>query len=87
MLFQVKVRVNLSRMHEFASKLRNNELDRSCIRGETHCLALDPAVGFSIWEVESQPIFEKKFAPWRAFYEDVEVAEVIPPNEAMRRLM
>ena len=62
MLFQVKVRVDLSKMKEFGQKLQMNELDRSCIRGETYCLKDDPAVGFSIWEIDTTEEFETKFA-------------------------
>ncbi len=85
-MFQVKVRVNLSRMIEFGMKLQKNELDRSCIRGETYCLESDPAVGFSIWETETVNEFKEKFAPWREYYDTIEVAEVITPVEAMNRL-
>jgi hypothetical protein len=83
MLFQVKVRVNLAKMAEFGQKLQKGELDRSCIRGETRCLKNDPAVGFSIWEADSKDEFETKFAPWRNYYDAVEVNEVITPLEAM----
>ena len=86
MLFQVKVRVNLSKMAEFGLKLQKNELDRSCIQGDTYCLNNDPAVGFSIWKAETKDEFESKFAPWRNYYEEVEVNEVITPLEAMNRL-
>ena len=83
MLFQVKVRVDLAKMIEFGQKLQKGELDRSCIRGETYCLKNDPAVGYSIWEAASKDEFEAKFAPWRNYYEDVEISEVITPQEAM----
>jgi hypothetical protein len=83
MLFQVKVRVNLAKMAEFGQKLQKGELDRSCIRGETHCLKNDPAVGFSIWEADSKNEFETIFAAWRNYYDAVEVNEVITPMEAM----
>jgi hypothetical protein len=86
MLFQVKVRVNLAKMAEFGQKLQKGELDRSCIRGETHCLKNDPAVGFSIWEAESRIEFDSKFSAWRNYYDDVEVNEVITPVEAMTSL-
>jgi hypothetical protein len=86
MLFQVKVRVNLTKMAEFGQKLQKGELDRSCIRGETHCLKSDPAVGFSIWEADNKNEFDSKFAPWRIYYDDVEVNEVISPLEAMTSL-
>jgi hypothetical protein len=36
MLFQVKARVNLAKISEFGQKLQMGDLDRSCIRGETH---------------------------------------------------
>ncbi len=86
MLFQVKVRVSLTKMAEFGQKLQRGELDRSYIRGETHCLKNDPAVGFSIWEADSKNEFDSKFAPWRYYYDEVEVNEVITPFEAMARL-
>ena len=87
MVFQVKVRVDVSKMMEFGQKLQRGELDRSCIRGDTHCLKDDPAVGFSIWEVSSRSEFDSKFAPWRKYYSDVETKEVITPMEAMTALM
>jgi hypothetical protein len=87
MKFQVKVRVNLSKMMEFGQKLQKGELDRSCISGETYCLKNNPAVGFSIWEAEGKNEFETKFAPWRNYYEAVEVNEIITPQEAMGSLM
>ena len=86
MLFQVKVRVNISKLSEFAQKLQKDELDRSCIRGETYCLKSDPAVGFGIWEAYSRNEFETRFAPWRQYYDDVEVTQVITPLEAMASL-
>ena len=87
MLFQVKVRVNLHTMMEFGQKLQKGELDRSCIRGETHCLKNDPAVGFSIWEANSLEAFDAKFAPWRTYYSEVEINEVITPVESMGQLI
>jgi len=86
MLFQVKVRVNLAKMAEFGQKLQKGELDRRCIRGETHCLKNDPAVGFSIWEAENRDAFDSTFAAWRIYYDEVEINEVITPVEAMNRL-
>lgn len=87
MKFLVKVKVNLQTIAEFGQRLQNGELDRSCIRGETHCIKNDPAVGYSIWEAESDDEFTKKFNPWRQYYEEVEVNEVITPNEAMIGLL
>ena len=86
MLFQVKVKVDISKMVEFGRKLQEGALDRSCIRGETYCLKDDPAVGFSIWEADSEKKFEVAFAPWRPYYASVEINEVITPLEAMARL-
>ena len=86
MLFQVKVRVNTVTMAEFGKQLQAGALDRSCIRGETHCLKNDPAVGFSIWEAKNAEDFEAHFSAWRKFYTEVEVNEVITPMEAMTAL-
>jgi hypothetical protein len=86
MLFQVKVRVDLAKMAEFGQKLQKGELDRSCIRGETHCLKNDPAVGFSIWEAASQSEFDAKFKPWRNYYSEVKIQELITPMDAMSAL-
>lgn len=83
MLFQIKVRVNLAKMIEFGQKLQKGELDRSCIRGETHCLRNDPAVGFSIWEASNKVELEERLASWLEFYSDVDISEVITPQEAM----
>jgi hypothetical protein len=86
MVFLVRVRVNLETMQEFGLQLMKNELDRSCIRGETHCLKDDPAVGYSIWEAPSREAFDATFGPWRKYYTDVEVSEVITPMAAMMAL-
>ena len=83
MLFQVKVRVDLSKMTEFGEKLLKGELDRSCIRGATYCLKNDPAVGYSIWEADSRSEFNVKFNSWRNYYSEVDVDELITPIEAM----
>ncbi len=86
MYFQVKVRVDIAKMAEFGQKLGSGALDRSGIRGETYCLADDPAVGFSIWEAASMEAFENLFKGWRPYYSETEVRPLITPNEAMRRL-
>jgi hypothetical protein len=86
MLFQVKVRVDLSRMVEFGTRLRENALDRSAIRGETYCLAEDPAVGYSVWEAEDRSAFDSAFEAWRPFYSEVVVRQLITPAESMRLL-
>jgi hypothetical protein len=80
MQFLVKVKVNPGTMMEFGQKLQKAELDRTCIRGETYCLK-------SIWEAESKDIFEMKFKPWQRYYTEVEIKEVISPNEAMKLLI
>jgi hypothetical protein len=85
--FLVKVKVNPGTMMEFGQKLQKGELDRSSIRGETYCLKTDPSVGYSIWETESKDIFETKFKPWRRYYAEVEIKEVISPNEAIKLLI
>lgn len=61
MLFQVKVRVDVAKMAAFGNRLQAGDLDRSAIRGETYCLADDPAVGYSVWEAADRASFEKLF--------------------------
>jgi hypothetical protein len=86
MFFLVKVSVRLSTLQEFAQELQAGRLDNTRVRGETWCLKDEPAVGYSVWETTDQDDFEKRFAPWRKFYEEVEVREVITPKEAMAAL-
>ena len=86
MYFQVRVRVDVTTMSEFGAKLREGSLDRSAIRGETWCLADDPAVGYSVWEAPSREAFEALFGLWRPYYAEAEVREVLTPSEAMARL-
>jgi len=87
MRFLVKVKVDLGRMAEFGQKLQKGELDRRLIKSETWCLALDPAVGYSVWEAESRAEFDGVFAGWSRYYAETEVREAIGANEAMARLM
>ncbi len=87
MKFLVKVRVNVPTMAEFDKAIRAGKLDNSAIRGETHCLKDDPAVGYVAWEVGSREEFDAKFNPWRKFLRDVEIVEVISPQEAAEKLM
>jgi len=86
MYFQVKVRVDVAKTAEFGTKLREGALDRSAIRGETYCLADDPAVGFSIWEAPDGAEFEAVFAAWRPYYAETDIRPLITPAEAMARL-
>jgi hypothetical protein len=86
MLFQVKVRVDVAKMAEFGTKLQKGLLDRSAIRGETYCLAEDPAVGFSVWKAVDRAAFEAAFALWRPYYAEAEALELITPAESMKRL-
>ena len=83
MRFFVKVKVDLSKMLEFAQKLKENELDRSLIRSETNCFANDPSVGFSIWEAENLDNFNCVFNTWKYYYTEVEVSEIVSANDAM----
>lgn len=87
MKFLVKVKVKPATINEFGSKLQAGELDRSLIRGETYCLKDKPAIGYSIWEADTQNEFEDKFTPWRKYYSEVEINEVISLAEAMRIIM
>lgn len=87
MRYLVRVRVNTTTLKEFGEILQKNGLDRSCIRGETFCLEEDPAIGFSIWEVENKSEFDEKFKNWKEFYSETDVKEIITPDEAMMKLI
>jgi hypothetical protein len=86
MYFQVKVRVDISKMAEFGARLGDDALDRSAIRGETYCLADDPAVGFSVWEALDRASCDAIFSAWRPYYAEAEIVPLITPMEAMARL-
>ncbi|MBN1533334.1 MAG: hypothetical protein JXA20_11770 [Spirochaetes bacterium] len=80
-------KLDIHRLKEFGLALQSGELDNSCIRGETHCLREDPAVGYFLWEAENREVFEERFAPWRRFCAESQVSEVMPAEEAMGLLM
>jgi hypothetical protein len=86
MYFQVRVRVDVGKMAEFGARLREGSLDRSAIRGETYCLADDPAVRLSVWEARDGAGFEALFAGWKPYYSETEVRPLITPAEAMMQL-
>jgi hypothetical protein len=83
MVFQVKVRVKLSTLQQFAAALQKGALDNTRVKGETWCLKEDPAVGYSVWETTDRQDFNRRFNPWREYYDQVEVREVTTPKEAM----
>ncbi len=83
MFFQVKVRVDLGTMAQFGAKLREGALDRGCIRGDTWCLAEDPAVGYSVWEAPDRAAFDAAFAAWKPYYAEFEARPLVSPAEAM----
>jgi hypothetical protein len=87
MKYLVKVKVDVGTMMEFGLKLQKGELDRSCIRGETYRLKDDPSVRYSIWEAETKKEFEDTFNPWKQYYSNIEVCEVISPDEAIKLLI
>jgi hypothetical protein len=87
MQFLVKVRVDVAKLAEFGSRLQQNQLDRSAIKSETYCQKGDPAVGYSVWEAGDAAEFEERFSPWRPYYSQVEVTEVVGPLESMKMLM
>jgi hypothetical protein len=82
----VKVRVDLKKIAEFGARLQRGELDNSSIL-HTYCLKDDPAVCLAVWEVESVEAFEAKFDPWRPYYSEIEVAEVVTPADAQSLLL
>jgi hypothetical protein len=86
MLYLVKVRVDLKKLPEFGARLVRGELDNSAICF-THCLKDDPAVGLAIWEVADAQEFKTKFDPWRPYYSEIELSEVVTPAEAQQLLL
>ena len=86
MLYLVKVRVDLEKLAEFGAKLQRGELDNSAVLF-THCLKDDPAVGLAIWEVADERELESKLGPWRPYYSELELTEVVTPAEAQRLLL
>jgi len=83
MVLLVKVRVKLSTLQQFAAALQKGALDNTRVKGDTWCLKEDPAVGYSVWETTDWQDFDKRFNPWRDYYDEVEIREVVTPKEAM----
>ncbi len=83
MVFLVKVQVKQATLKQFAVALQKGELDNTRVRGETWCLRDEPSVGFSFWDTTNREDFDRRFNPWRAYYDKVEITEVITPKEAM----
>ena len=86
MFFLVKVKVRIPTIQAFAQALQAGSLDNSRVRGDTWCLSERPEIGYSVWEATDANDFETRFAPWREYYEEVEVQDVISPKEAMAAL-
>ena len=86
MYFLLKVRVDLEKVAEFGARLQRGELDNSAVL-HTYCLKDDPAVGLAVWQVEDTDELERKFAPWRPYYSEIEVSEVVTPAEAQGLLL
>ena len=87
MILQIKVKVKVNTLQEFAGKIMTGELDRSAILGETYCEKDNPAIGISYWEVDNMDEFESKMSGWKPYYEEIEVKEVIPAKNAMFKLI
>jgi hypothetical protein len=81
MFYLVKVRVDLCKMAEFGKRIANKEFDNSSIKW-TYCLKDDPAVGYALWETADEAEFEKKFGPYRPYYQEMSVSPVVTPMEA-----
>ncbi len=86
MFHLVKVRVDVSKLAEFGRRIANREFDNSSTRW-TFCLKEDPAVGYSLWETEGEAEFEKKFGPYRPYYREIEISQVVPPAEAQALIL
>lgn len=83
MILQIKVKVRITSLKDFAEKLMSGQLDRSAIISEAYCEKDEPSVGISYWKVNDMKEFENKFSLWKQFYETYEVKEVITAKEAM----
>jgi hypothetical protein len=83
MVLLVKVRVKLATLSQFGEALQKGTLDNTRVRGDTWCLKENPAVGYSVWETTDRQDFDERFDPWREYYDQVEVAEVVTPKEAI----
>ena len=86
MILQVKVKVRLETLKEFAGELLAGNLDRSSIISETYCEKENPSVGLSYWQVDDIEEFEEKFSAWKKYYEETEIKKVITAKEAMMAL-
>ena len=82
MILQIKVKVKISTIKEFAAKLMSGQLDRSANISERYCEKSEPTVGISYWKVENMEEFENLFSSWKEFYETFEVKEVIAAKDA-----
>jgi hypothetical protein len=86
MFHLIRVRVDVSKLAEFGRRIANREFDNSSTRW-TFCLKGDPAVGYSIWETETEAELERKLGPYRPYYQEVEISRVVPPAEAQALIM
>lgn len=86
MLYLVKVRVDVNKIAEFGRKIADREFDSSSTKW-TFCPKDDPTVGYSLWETADEAEFETKFGPYRPYYEEVAISEVVPPAEAQALIM
>jgi hypothetical protein len=87
MLFFVKVRIDIDQLDEMRRQLEDGRLDRGALRS-TYCHRFDPEVGLNIWEADDAADFQRKFAPHRAFYQDlIEVTPVVTAPEALALLL
>lgn len=83
MLLQIKVKVKIETLKDFAEKLMTGQLDRSAIISETYCEKDEPSIGISYWQVDNMQEFENKFSSWKQFYESCEIKEVVTAKDAM----
>ena len=86
MIFQIKVKVKMETLKEFAEVLIAGKLDRSAVISETYCEKDEPSVGISYWKVEDLKELDTKFSLWKPYYENVEIKEVVTARDAMSLL-
>ena len=80
MLLFVKVRIDVTKLAELGRKIQSGGFTTHPT--STYCLRDDPSVGLNIWEAADPEDFERKFAPHREYYTEVEVTPVVTAAEA-----
>ncbi len=86
MLYQVTVRIDKSKVKEFAMKIMMGQLDRSHMISDSYCLKDDPALLWSVWEADSEDELDTILEDWKKYVTEITVTEVIKPKQALFQL-